>query len=137
MESQIRPGRSVEGARASILLAPVDLPHFTRFLAHRTSIDDPSAGLDLGYGETISALHVLWRKGYLDCDFKAEQDRVLAAILANETDEDRFERPEFDTPADPQDFRPARPGEIPEDQEPIPARTGLEGEGASRDTVPR
>lgn len=129
--------RPEEGARAAIVLAPIDLPQFTRFLGHRTSIDDPSPGLDLGYGETISAIHVLWRKGYLECDFKAEQDRVLAAILANESEEDRLPRPEFDTPADPTSFQPARPGETPDEELAIPARSGLEGEGAARDTVPR
>ena len=48
------------------------------------------------YGETVGALHLLWRQGYLKSDFKAEQDRVLAAILRNKREDERYDRPEFD-----------------------------------------
>jgi hypothetical protein len=129
--------RPNEDGRATILLAPTDLPGFIRFLAHKTSVDDPSAGLDLGYGETISAIHELWRTGYVPADFKAEQDRVLASIIANETEDERISRPEFDTPDGPSEYQPSRPEDTTSTNLSRPSRTGLEGEGVPRDTVPR
>ena len=47
------------------------------FLGHKTTIEAPSPGIGLSYGETIGALHQLWRNGHLTSDFKAEQDRIL------------------------------------------------------------
>ena len=35
------------------------------------------------YGETVGALHQIWRQGYVTADFRAEQDRVLAAMRRN------------------------------------------------------
>ena len=101
------------------------------------SVEDPSAGLDLGYGETISAVHELWRKGYIDADFKAEQDRVLAAIMANETEDQRVSRPEFDTLEVPDQYQPDRPSAPNTLDSARPARSGLEGGAAPSDTVPR
>ncbi|MCH2144382.1 MAG: flagellar basal body P-ring protein FlgI [Phycisphaerales bacterium] len=124
-------------SRATIILAPEELPDFITFLAHQTSVDDPSPGLDLGYGETISAIHELWRSGYVPADFKAEQDRVLAMIIANETDDERISRPEFDSPDPPADYQPTRPGDPNATDLSRPSRTGLEGQGIPRDTVPR
>lgn len=129
--------RPEEGTRPTITLAPTDLPGFVRFMAHKTSVGDPSPGLDLGYGETISAVHELWRLGYLDADFKAEQDRVLAAILANETEEERVSRPEFDTMEVPDQFQPGRPETGNPLDSPAPGRSGLEGGASPGDTVPR
>ena len=118
-------------------LAPTDVPGMVRFLGHETTIRDPDEGLGLQYGEVIGALHQLWSKGYIKCDFKAEQDRILAAILANQTEQERVRRPEFDDEASGAPFTPSRPGEDPNQIEPIPARNGLEGEGSKGDTVPR
>ncbi|MDG2031159.1 MAG: flagellar basal body P-ring protein FlgI [Phycisphaerales bacterium] len=129
--------RPKEGARPTIVLAPTDLPSFIRFMSHKTSVEDPSAGLDLGYGETISAVHELWRKGYIKADFKAEQDRVLATILANETKDERISRPEFDSLEVPDQFQPERPESSNAFDSPRPARSGLEGKAAPSDTVPR
>jgi hypothetical protein len=50
----------------------------------------------LTYGETIGALHQLWRAGYIKSDFKAEQDRVLAAILRSQKEDEQVIRPEFE-----------------------------------------
>jgi hypothetical protein len=129
--------RPKQGSRPTIVLAPTDLPNFIRFMSHKTSVEDPSAGLDLGYGETISAVHELWRKGYIKADFKAEQDRVLATIMANETADERVSRPEFDTLEVPDQFQPPRPESPNVFDSPRPARSGLEGGAAPSDTVPR
>ncbi|MEE2681246.1 MAG: flagellar basal body P-ring protein FlgI [Planctomycetota bacterium] len=129
--------RSVDGEAPIIGLAPTDVPGMVRFLGHETTIREPDEGLGLQYGEVIGALHQLWSKGYISCDFKAEQDRILAAILANETEQERIRRPEFDEDATGAPFTPSRPGEDPNQIDPIPARSGLEGEGSKGDTVPR
>jgi hypothetical protein len=43
----------------------------------------------------VGALHQIWRKGLIHADFRAEQDRILAAILDTERDMDAEARPEF------------------------------------------
>ena len=118
-------------------LAPTDVPGMVRFLGHETTIQEPEEGLGLQYGEVIGALHQLWSKGYIACDFKAEQDRILSAILANQTEAEKVKRPEFDEDASGAPFTPARPGEAPNRLDAIPDRSGLEAGGAKGDTVPR
>lgn len=62
------------------------LPAFICFLAHKPIPESPSKGLNLSYSRTVGVLHSLWREKYLLCtddkrvDFKAQQDRLLAAI---------------------------------------------------------
>jgi hypothetical protein len=82
--------------KPEIQLANPRLAEFIPFLGHTTTVEKPLPGLGLSYGETIGAVHLLWRSGYIDCDFKAEQDRVLAAILRSQKDEETIERPEFE-----------------------------------------
>ena len=48
----------------------------------------------------MGAIHALWAQGYIPGDFKAEQDRLLAAIRRYGTLESYEERPEFDDPED-------------------------------------
>ncbi|MAJ47345.1 MAG: hypothetical protein CBC35_08860 [Planctomycetes bacterium TMED75] len=129
--------RNQEGEPPLIGLAPTDVPGMVRFLGHQTTIKEPDEGLGLQYGEVIGALHRLWLKRYIECDFKAEQDRILAAILANETEQERIRRPEFDEEATGTAFTPSRPGEDPSQLDQIPARNGLEGGASKGDTVPR
>jgi hypothetical protein len=43
----------------------------------------------------VGALHQIWRKGLIHADFRAEQDRILAAILDTESEMDVEARPEF------------------------------------------
>ena len=129
--------RNQDSEAPLIGLAPTDVPGMVRFLGHQTTIQQPDEGLGLQYGEVIGALHQLWTKGYIKCDFKAEQDRILAAILANETEQERIRRPEFDEVASGTAFTPSRPGEDPNEIEPIPSRNGLEAGGSKGDTVPR
>ena len=49
-------------------------------MGHRQTIESPDPGLDLSYSEVVGAVHQIWRQGYIKADFKAEQDRILAAI---------------------------------------------------------
>jgi hypothetical protein len=97
------------------------------FLGHKTTIEAPSPGIGLSYGETIGALHQLWRNGHLTSDFKAEQDRILAAILRAQEVENMEDRAEFeaDLPSlTPKDTGPSKPQRV----EPRPQ---------AGDTVPR
>ena len=75
---------------------------------------------------TIGAIHQLWRNGYIEADFKAEQDRVLAAIVRAQQFEESEDRPEFES-------------DIPEpeeDEDPdVPSTVDRPGQG--RHTVPR
>ena len=50
------------------------------------------------YGEVVNVLYELWRAKAIKIDFKAEQDRLLAAILRLKEDESAEERPEFGDP---------------------------------------
>ncbi len=62
------------------------LPSFICFLGHKPIPESPSNGLNLSYSRTVGVLHSLWREEYLlasdekRVDFKAQQDRLLAAI---------------------------------------------------------
>lgn len=74
---------------------------FVAYLGHRPSPESPEAGLGMSYSETIGALHEIWKAGYLGrTDFKAEQDRVLAAIIRREKEQTEFDRPEFEEDVD-------------------------------------
>ncbi len=72
------------------------LPEFVAFLAHGRTPESPLPGLGLTYSETIGALHALWRDGGFAGGFKAEQDRILAAILRAGESDDFEPREEFD-----------------------------------------
>jgi hypothetical protein len=65
------------------------VPSFIYFLAHKPIPEAPAEGLNLAYSRTVGVLHSLWREQYLTgivgeeekpVDFKAQQDRLLAAI---------------------------------------------------------
>ncbi len=62
------------------------LPSFIIFLGHKPIPESPSRGLNLSYSRTVGVIHSLWREQYLlaaddsKVDFKAQQDRLLAAI---------------------------------------------------------
>jgi len=90
--------RPADGGQHIVSDGPVELLEFVRFLAHRTSVEDPRPGLDLAYGEVVGVLHELWKAKLIKVDFKAEQDRLLAAILRLENEEEDEERPEFSDP---------------------------------------
>lgn len=85
------------------------LADFICFLGHQPTIDRPAPGLGLSYGQAVGALHQIWSQGYIEADFKAEQDRILAAILAQEQQTIVTERPEFSTDGEetPEEGQPA------------------------------
>ena len=87
--------RSQNDLTGYITLVKPELGELIHFLGHTTSVRDPRPGLGLDYGETVGLLHQIWRQGYLDADFKAEQDRLLLAIADQEAELEVNERPEF------------------------------------------
>jgi hypothetical protein len=107
------------------------LPSLVGYLGHKTTIEAPAPGIGLTYGETIGALHQLWKAGYIDAEFKAEQDRVLSSILRAQKVESTADRPEFDADL-PQADKPKGDSEA-EIELPRP----VEGPKKGRDTVPR
>ena len=117
--------REAPGIAAQIDEVDPSLAEVVAYFGHRTTIEAPAPGIGLTYGETIGALHELWKKGYVDADFKAEQDRVLAAIIRAQKSERLEDRPEFDEDLPEED---SKPGNAPSPVE--PTRSG-------GDTVPR
>jgi hypothetical protein len=93
-----------------ILDAPTSLPEFVAFLAHGRTPESPLPGLGLTYSETIGALHSMWREEAFEGGFKAEQDRILAAIMRASEGEEIEERPEFEEEPLPEEFEFLRPG---------------------------
>jgi hypothetical protein len=63
----------------------------------------------------VGALYQIWRQEYINADFKAEQDRVLAAILRQQQSAPIEARPEFSDPdfdfLQPQETPPNAPAE--------------------------
>ncbi len=89
--------RLPDAARGIVNRVEPGLEQLVQFLGHSPSIERPDPGLGLSYGQTVGALHQIWRQGYIKADFKAEQDRILAAILSQERPVPP-ERPEFSQP---------------------------------------
>jgi len=87
--------RSPSAQQGMILKSSPVLENLVSFFGHETSIERPEPGLGLSYSETVGAIHELWRNGFIAADFKAEQDRILAAILRRERETDVPDRPEF------------------------------------------
>ena len=73
-----------------------DLPSFTYFLAHQPIPEQPEQGLGLSYAQTVGALYRIWRKGFIEADFKVEQDRILAEIRRAGMMDDYEIRPDFE-----------------------------------------
>ena len=88
--------RPVEADEGYITRVEPRLGDFLQFLGHTTTVEKPAPGLGLSYSETVGALHQIWRQKYIQADFKAEQDRILAAILIQQQEEATVERPEFE-----------------------------------------
>lgn len=126
--------RPSEEVRAEIQLVDRHLSELIPFLGHTVTVERPIPGLGLSYGETIGAIHSLWRAGHIDADFKAEQDRIQAAILRRQSQEDNANRPEFEPEPDGD---PTLPGSAPSDLSGLEPPPAVEVPGKSRDTVPR
>lgn len=112
--------REDDATKGVISKVDPELKKFVPFLGRKTSSDLPSAGLDLSYSQTVGALHQMWSQRSIKADFKAEQDRLLAAILDNERASTVPDRPEFGgvtEPEQPASFGPA-PGPLDEKPEP-------------------
>lgn len=120
-----------------------DMAALVGYFARRPTPERPEAGLNFTYSETISALHELWRLKYIPCDFRAEQDRILADVLRDDKGEKEL-RPEFtseDAKTDPDELGPRSISEVgaarPTDLETASVGSGLDASKARRDTVPR
>ncbi|MFM7052634.1 MAG: flagellar basal body P-ring protein FlgI, partial [Planctomycetota bacterium] len=109
------------------------LSEFIPFLGHKTTVEKPYPGIGLSYGETIGAIHQLWRAGYIKADFKAEQDRVLAAILRSQQEDEQVVRPDFDPETAPPPSNPSGASDLATVEPPPPVEVPTSG----RDTVPR
>jgi uncharacterized protein YjeT (DUF2065 family) len=141
-----RPGN---GAPPEVENSDPKLIELIPFLGHTTTIEKPTPGIGLSYAETIGALHQLWRAGYVPGDFKAEQDRILAAIIRAQKPDEEIERPEFDDPGlegEAETSAVAGAGTSPAsdladldraDVSGASGRTVIERTGLQRDTVPR
>ena len=130
-------------------LAPVidrvkpDMASLIGYFARRPTPDRPEAGINFTYSETISALHELWRLKYVQCDFRAEQDRILAEVLRDDQGEKDM-RPEFrpdgegseeeDAPRSLSEVGLSRPAS---NLETASVGSGLDASKARKDTVPR
>jgi hypothetical protein len=119
-----------------------DLGSLIGYFARRPTPDRPETGLNFSYSESISALHELWRMKYIDCDFRAEQDRILAEVLRDDRHEKDL-RPEFrpdgDTPNEEE--APKSLSEVGTSRtsglEGASVGSGLDAAKPRRDTVPR
>jgi hypothetical protein len=94
VEIYYRPRGAAQGS--TYWVAP-RITEIVPVLGRSTIPDDPQPGLGLSYSEVVGVLYQMWRQGYLEADFRPEQDRVLAAILRQRRRELVTERPEFDT----------------------------------------
>ena len=130
---------------AVVLDAPSSVHEFVAFLAHGRTPESPLPGLGLTYSETIGALHALWRDGGFPGSFRAEQDRILAAILRageGEVLEPRleFEEEELDPDGPASNLAaPTSRGGIAGIAVPVAPSSGATVEATTnpRDTVPR
>lgn len=122
--------------------AKPDMSSLIGYFARRPTPDRPETGLNFSYSETVSALHELWRLKYVDCDFRAEQDRILAEVLRDDQREKDL-RPEFrpdgDTPNEEE--APKSLSEVGASRtsglEGASVGSGLDAAKPRRDTVPR
>ncbi len=90
--------RKIDDDRGDAKLVDPSLDKFIPFLGHTVTIEAPQPGLGLEYGEVVGALHEIWAQRFIPGDFKAEQDRILAAILRAKQETEIPERPEFGDP---------------------------------------
>ncbi|MBM4099210.1 MAG: hypothetical protein FJ260_04525 [Planctomycetes bacterium] len=119
-----------------------DLGSLIGYFARRPTPDRPETGLNFSYSESISALHELWRMKYIDSDFRAEQDRILAEVLRDDRHEKGLRpefRPEGDTPNEEE--APKSLSEVGTSRtsglEGASVGSGLDAAKPRRDTVPR
>ena len=113
LEVYYRPLEEIEGY---ISVVPPQLLDFIHFLGHTTTIEAPAPGLGLTYSETVGVIHQMYSQRLFQADFKAQQDRILAAIMSQQSEATILERPEFsDSTTDrflpqPETAEPSTPG---------------------------
>ena len=88
--------RETDGVPPQTDMVSPEVAELIAYMGHQSTIEAPAPGIGLSYGETIGAIHQLWRAGFISADFKAEQDRVLSAIRMAAQEEEEEDRPEFD-----------------------------------------
>jgi hypothetical protein len=66
-------------------LVDARIAELVRFLGRTTTPDNPLPGLGFSYSEVVGVLHQIWRQGYLEADFRPEQDRILASDRSSVT----------------------------------------------------
>ncbi|MCH2133255.1 MAG: flagellar basal body P-ring protein FlgI [Phycisphaerales bacterium] len=95
--------RPQEASSGRVYTVDRNVAALTRFLAHKPTPEDPRPGLGLSYAQTVGAIHRIWRKRFIDADFKVEQDRILAEIRRAGQIDDYEVRPDFDPEPEPTD----------------------------------
>ena len=94
-EEEIEIFHRVDPAHQAIInRTDPDLRDVILLLAHEPTIENPSPGLALTYSQVVGVLHALWKEQYVDADFKAQQDRVLAELRRGAMGTERQARPE-------------------------------------------
>jgi hypothetical protein len=129
--------RDPDAPTGLIVRTEPELEKFAQFLGHKTSVEAPNPGLDLGYADAVGALHAIWRHKSINADFRAQQDRILAAILRQSREDNIEERPEFtDEPTQPDPFEGGLPqsdlGRLSGDLRPITDPALPMGDGESQ-----
>lgn len=59
---------------------PEDLMKFTAFLGRKSSVTDPTPGLNLSYSQMVGALYELHKQGGVQAAFATQRDRLLAQL---------------------------------------------------------
>ncbi len=87
--------QALQGGGAQQATVAPFLPEIAFSLGHGVSRDARPSGLDMTYSDVVAALHGIWRQGFANAEFRAEQDRLLAAILRTDPLTRETIRPDF------------------------------------------
>jgi hypothetical protein len=104
--------RKTDALEGEIHSVDPNISKLVRFLGHSSSPERPQPGLGLSYAETVGALHQIWKANHMEgADFKAENDRILAAIVRQERQAETPDRANFSTPGSQEGGPPPAPGD--------------------------
>lgn len=110
---------------ASMQTVSPDLRELVRFMAHESTPESPSPGLNLTYSEVVGALYAINRAGGMTATFTTERDKLRADLLKASQSSQEKERPEKagdvpevvvfepETPAVTPNQTPAKPQIVP------------------------
>ncbi len=76
------------------LTAPTNLPDFLRFLARKTTPEDPRPGLNMSYSDVVGVLNAMANGSAVRAAFATEQDRLQGQLLAASSSRGQVDRPE-------------------------------------------